>query len=80
MTSPPPEVPVRADAALTEVIPAVNRGRWSHWCGTLPLPAVARRRPGSTSLPARQPEPIPGLYPNPDQALLARVLSGLRGL
>ncbi|NYH80725.1 hypothetical protein FHR84_004093, partial [Actinopolyspora biskrensis] len=30
MTSPPPEAPVRADAALTEIMPAIGRGRRSH--------------------------------------------------
>ncbi|NYH79180.1 hypothetical protein FHR84_002514 [Actinopolyspora biskrensis] len=81
MTSPPPEAPVRADAAPTEIMPAVARlPRRSRWHGTLPLSAAAKRRPGSTTLPGRQPEPIPGLYPNPDEDLLARVLSGLRAL
>ncbi len=72
---------MRADAALTEIMPAVVRlPRWSHWTGVLPLSAAAKRRPGRTNLPGRQPEPIPGLYPNPDEDLLARVLAGLRRL
>ncbi|WP_146134792.1 hypothetical protein [Actinopolyspora mortivallis] len=50
------------------------------WSGTLPLAAVAKRRPGNHHLPGRQPDPIPGLYPDPDQALLERVLRGLRAL
>ncbi|NHD16761.1 MULTISPECIES: hypothetical protein [unclassified Actinopolyspora] len=80
-SGPLPAAPVRADAALTEVIPAAIRGpRWSHWRGTLPLSAVAKHRPGRTNLPARPPEPVPGLYPHPDEDLLARVLRGLRAL
>ncbi|NHD18557.1 MULTISPECIES: hypothetical protein [unclassified Actinopolyspora] len=72
---------MRADAAPTEIMPAVVRlPRWSHWTGRSPLSAVAKRRPGRTNLPGRRPEPIPGLYPNPDEDLLARVLRGLRAL
>ncbi|NYH77409.1 hypothetical protein FHR84_000723 [Actinopolyspora biskrensis] len=81
MASPSSGVVVRADAARTEVMPAVVRlPRWSRWRGTLPLPTVIERRPGSSSLPGRHPEPTPGLHPDPDQALLARVLDGLRAL
>ncbi|SDQ12814.1 hypothetical protein SAMN04489718_0368 [Actinopolyspora saharensis] len=72
---------LRADAAPTEIMPAVARlPRWSHWSGTLPLSAATKRRPGSSTLPGRQPEPIPGLYVDPDRDILARVLDGLRRL
>ncbi len=64
----------------TGELPAVGRGRWSHWRGTLPLAAVARRRPGGSTLPGRRPEPSPELSLSPDRALLARVLARLRAL
>ncbi|PRW63169.1 hypothetical protein CEP50_11440 [Actinopolyspora mortivallis] len=50
------------------------------WSGTLPPTAVAKRRPGSSTLPGRQTEPTPVLSLVPDRALLARVLAGLRAL
>ncbi|WP_084792160.1 hypothetical protein [Actinopolyspora mortivallis] len=50
------------------------------WSGTLPLAAVARRRPGGSTLPGRRPEPSPELSLSPDRELLARVLAGLRRL
>ncbi|WP_019856427.1 hypothetical protein [Actinopolyspora mortivallis] len=68
------------DAAATGELPALGRGRWSHWRGTLPLSAVAKRRPGSSTLPGRHTEPSPDLSLSPDRALLARVLARLRAL
>ncbi|MGJ7907903.1 hypothetical protein ACOQFL_15645 [Actinopolyspora sp. H202] len=71
---------VRADAALTEIMPALGRGRWSRWRGTLPLSAVTKRRPGSTNLPGRPTEDNPIALDGADPDLLARVLAGLRAL
>ncbi|GAB3545895.1 hypothetical protein J2S53_002746 [Actinopolyspora lacussalsi] len=86
--APPPEAPpgatpeqLRADAAPTEIMPALRAGRWSRWRGTLPLTAITKRRPGSSGLPARPTEtnaPTPLDPPHPQ--LLARILTGLRAL
>lgn len=76
----PPEQ-LRADAAPTEIMPVIRTGRWSRWRGTLPLPAIAKRRPGSSGLPARPTGTnAPTALDPPHPQLLARVLSGLRAL
>ncbi|GAB3544203.1 ABC-type microcin C transport system permease subunit YejE [Actinopolyspora lacussalsi] len=71
---------VRADAALTEIMPVLGRGRFSRWYGTLPLSAVTKRRPGSTYLPGRPTADSPLTLDGADPDLLARVLAGLRAL
>ncbi|SDP10337.1 hypothetical protein SAMN04487905_1024 [Actinopolyspora xinjiangensis] len=70
---------VRADAALTEIMPALGQGRFTHWRGTLPLSAAVQRRPGRSKLPGR---PAQATAPDerPSTALLDRVLAGLRTL
>ncbi|WP_139235182.1 hypothetical protein [Actinopolyspora lacussalsi] len=86
--APPPAAPpttppeqLRADAAPTEIMPALRAGRWSRWRGTLPLPAIAKRRPGSSGLPARPTGTnAPTALDPPHPQLLARVLTGLRAL
>ncbi|SDK65730.1 hypothetical protein SAMN04487820_110220 [Actinopolyspora mzabensis] len=71
---------VRADAALTEIMPALGLARFSHWRGTLPLSAVTKRRPGSSDLPGRPTADSPLALDGADPDLLARVLAGLRAM
>ncbi|SFE54316.1 hypothetical protein SAMN04487819_11651 [Actinopolyspora alba] len=70
---------VRADAAPTEIMPAIGRPRRSHWRGTLPLSAAVKRRPGRTKLPGR---PTQDTAPDerPSMDLLERALAGLHAL
>ncbi|SFT89299.1 hypothetical protein SAMN04487904_11275 [Actinopolyspora lacussalsi subsp. righensis] len=70
---------VRADAAPTEIMPALGPGRFTHWRGTLPLSVVTKRRPGSSNLPGR-PVQATASDDSPHGELLARVLAGLRAL
>ncbi|MGJ7905696.1 hypothetical protein ACOQFL_04365 [Actinopolyspora sp. H202] len=62
-------------------MPVIRTGRWSRWRGTLPLPALVKRRPGNTHLPRRAAETnTPTTLAPPDPQLLARILTGLRAL
>ncbi|ASU80187.1 hypothetical protein CDG81_20085 [Actinopolyspora erythraea] len=70
---------MRADAALTEIMPALGGGRFTHWRGTLPLSAVTKRRPGRGYLPGR-PAQATASDERPSTALLDRLLAGLRTL
>ncbi|SDP97104.1 hypothetical protein SAMN04487905_12325 [Actinopolyspora xinjiangensis] len=65
--------------ALTGELPRTERGRWTHWRGTLPLSAAVQRRPGRSKLPGR---PAQATAPDerPSTALLDRVLAGLHAL